>query len=137
MPTPGLSYSYSGSSLTDSASVAALLPRVPMRSRSAHDDAHGDSDISPAWEPDHSIELELRGWQSQGYHPATIFVQHAYLQHRLSYSDIELQAIQLMDEPMEFELPAMLAYIPFPETWFTEVGLYHEHVKELEPSLWP
>ena len=59
-------------------------------------------------------------------------MHHAYLQYRLSYSDIELKAIQLMNEPMELEVPAMFAYIPFPEEWFTEVGLYHEQVKELE-----
>ena len=26
----------------------------------------------------------------------------------------------------------MFAYISFPDEWFTEFGLYHEHVKELE-----
>ena len=59
-------------------------------------------------------------------------MQHAYVHHELSYSDIELKALQLMDEPMELELPATLAFLSFPEEWFNECGLYHEQVKALE-----
>ena len=33
---------------------------------------------------------------------------------------------------MELELPAMFAYISFPEEWFTEVGLFHDQVKALD-----
>ena len=37
-----------------------------------------------------------------------------------------------MAEPMELELPAMLAYCSFPEEWFNEANLYHEDVKRLD-----
>ena len=37
--------------------------RIPMRSRWAYaNDAHGDSDFPPAWEPDYSVELEFQVW---------------------------------------------------------------------------
>ena len=52
----------------------------------------------------------------------------------MSYSDVEVMAIQLMAEPMELELPAMLAYCSFPEEWFNEANLYHEDVKELDTT---
>ena len=87
----------------DSERVEVTPLHAPMKSRLDH--FNDDNDVLPAWEPDHSIELELRDWQSQGCHPATHLVQHAYLQHRLSYSDVELKAIQPMEEPMELELP--------------------------------
>ena len=82
-------------------------------------------------EPEHSVEVELQDWQSRGYDPASHLMHHAYLQHGLSYSDIELEVLHLMEEPMELELPAMLAYLSFPEEWPTEFGLYHEHVQAL------
>jgi hypothetical protein len=50
----------------------------------------------------------------------------------MNYSDVEVMAIQLMAEPMELELPAMLAYCSFPEEWFTEANLYHQDVKQFE-----
>ena len=59
-------------------------------------------------------------------------MQHAFILHGWGYSDIELKALQLMEEPMELELPAMLAYLSFPEEWFNECGLYHEQVKALD-----
>ena len=37
-----------------------------------------------------------------------------------------------MVEPLEITLPAMLAYVSFPETWFSEAGLTHHHVLQLE-----
>ena len=61
-------------------------------------------------------------------------MQHAYLQRQMSYSDVEVMAIQLMAEPMGLELPAMLAYCSFPEEWFTEANLYHEDVKQLDTT---
>ena len=46
--------------------------------------------------------------------------------------DIELRAIEFMDEPMEIQLPAMLAYVSFPDTWFTEADIYYEDVRQLD-----
>ena len=37
-----------------------------------------------------------------------------------------------MAEPMELELPAMLAYCSFPEEWFNAANLYHKDVKRLD-----
>ena len=50
----------------------------------------------------------------------------------MSYSDVEVMAMLLMAEPMELELPAILAYCSFPEEWFNEANLYHEDVKQLD-----
>ena len=76
--------------------------------------------------------MELHDWHSLGYDPASHLVQHADLARQLSYSDVEVQAIQLMAQLMELELPAMLAYCSFPEEWFTEANLYHHDVKQLD-----
>ena len=104
--------------------------RLKVKSRLAY--TREGNCLSQSWDPDCSIELELQDWQSRGYDPATHLMQHAYVQHGLSYSDIELKAMQLMEEPMELELPAMLAYLSFPEEWFNECGLYHEQVRALD-----
>ena len=40
--------------------------------------------------------------------------------------------MRLMQEPLELQVPAMLAYLSFPEEWFAEVGLFHEDVKQLD-----
>ena len=37
-----------------------------------------------------------------------------------------------MEEPMELEVPAMLAYLSFPEAWFTSEGIYFMDVKQLD-----
>ena len=55
-----------------------------------------------------------------------------FLQRGLSYFDVELKAIQLMVGPMGLELPAMLAYVSFPEDWCSQAGLYHHDVVHLE-----
>ena len=83
-----------------------------MKSRGA-DVAHGASDVWMTWEPGVDIELDLHNWQPQGYNPAEHLFFHSGSQRSLSYSGVELKAIQLMNEPMEFELPAMLAYMSF------------------------
>ena len=49
-------------------------------------------------------------------------MQHAYIQYGMSNSDIELKALQLMEEPLELELPAMLAYLPSRKSASTNVA---------------
>ena len=71
---------------------------------------NGDDQL---WEPTPMIEYELHEWESTCYHPATHLIRHAHLQRELNYSDIETQAAALMSEPLEVELPAMLAYASF------------------------
>ena len=37
-----------------------------------------------------------------------------------------------MREPLEIQFPAMLAYVSFPDTWFTGADFYYEDVRQLD-----
>ena len=74
----------------------------------------------------------MQGWQSQGYDPAIHLIAHANVERRLNHSDVELQAARLMAEPLELQLPAMLAYLSFPEECFSEAGLQYGDIRQLE-----
>ena len=86
----------------------------------------------PTWEPDATVELGLHAWESTGYDPAVHLILHSNASRRLNHTDIELLAADLMNEPMEIQLPAMLAYVSFPDTWFTEADIYYEDVLQLD-----
>ena len=81
------------------------------------------------WEPDSNIYLELHDWESTGYDPAVHLVLHSCVSCRLSHSDIGLRAAALMRGPLEIQFPAMLAYVSFPDTWFTEANIFYEDVR--------
>ena len=68
---------------------------------SIHEDYYMDT-----WEPDSSIYLDLHDWESTGYDPAVHLVLHSCVSCRLSYSDIELRAAELMREPLEIQFPS-------------------------------
>ena len=71
-------------------------------------------------------------WETTGYDPAIHLVLHSDVPCRLSHSDIELRAAALMREPLEIQFPAMLAYVSFPDTWFTEADIFYDDVRQLE-----
>ena len=92
----------------------------------------GNYQVPPTWEPDTTVELDLHAWESTGYDPAAHLILHSNAPRRLHHTDIELLAVDLMNEPMEIQLPAMLAYVSFPDTWFTEADIYYEDVLQLD-----
>ena len=94
--------------------------------------SHHDNHVFHAWEPDSTIEVDLYDWKSTGYDPAVHLILHSDIPRRLSQTDIELRAIDLMNELMEIQLPATLAYVSFPDTWFTEANVYYEDVRQLD-----
>ena len=78
------------------------------------------------------MEFDLHALHSHGYDLAMHVILHSDLKRGLSFSDIELQAMQVMSEPLEIQLPAMLAFVSFPDEWFTEADLFYEDVKQLD-----
>ena len=93
---------------------------------------YDDDYIQRTWEHDTAIELELYNWESAGCDPATHLVLYSDVSRRLSRSDIEIQASQIMNEPMDIQFPAMLAFVSFPDEWFTEVDLFYEDVRQFD-----
>ena len=91
----------------------------------------GDDAVWCEWGPSPFTDLELHDWQARGYDSAVHLLLVANIHLKSSYSDVEVQAIHLMQEPLELQLPAMLAYISFPEEIVTESGLYFEDVEQL------
>ena len=93
---------------------------------------YNDDYIQQTWEPDTAIELEVYNLESTGYDPATHLVIHSGMSRMLSRSDIEIQASQIMNEPMEIQFPAMLAFVSFPHECFTEAHIFYEDVRQLD-----
>ena len=85
----------------------------------------------PLWEPCPHIEYELHNWSNIGYDPTVFIAIHAQSRHGLNHSQTEVLTQRLMTEPLEIELPAMLAYVSLPEELFNEANIYYDDVKSL------
>ena len=107
-----------------------MAPRPPTEG--ADPFSHDNDYLSQTWEPDTAIDYDLHDWESNGYDPVVHLVLHSDVSRRLSRSDIEKQASLIMNEPMEIQFPAMLAFVSFPDEWFTEANLFYEDVKQLD-----
>ena len=109
-----------------------MAPRLPIEGGERPYRRYDDDCIQQTWEPDTALELELYTWESTGYDPAIHLVLHSDISRRLSRSDIEIQASQIMNEPMEIQFPATFAFVSFPDEWPTEANLLYEDVRQLD-----
>ena len=82
--------------------------------------------------PDTAIELDFDNWELNGDGPAIYLALYPVASRMLSRSDIEALASIIMNEPMEIQMPAMLACVSFPDEWFIGANIFYEDVRQLD-----